>query len=31
MVLDKYAHLKEELLKTIDSMSSIEGVTGSPL
>jgi GTPase Era involved in 16S rRNA processing len=30
MVLDKYSYLKDELLKTIDSMSAIEGVTGSP-
>ncbi len=30
MVLDKYSHLKEELLKCIDSMSFIEGIPGCP-
>jgi GTPase Era involved in 16S rRNA processing len=30
MVLDKYSHLKEELLKCIDSMSFIEGIPSCP-
>jgi GTPase SAR1 family protein len=30
MVLDKYSHFKEELLKCIDSILNIEGISGCP-
>lgn len=30
MVLDKYSHLKNELLSCIDSVSGIEGISGCP-
>ena len=30
MVLDKYSYLKEELLRCIDSVVAIEGISGSP-
>lgn len=30
MVLDKYSHLKEELLNSIDSMSTIEVIPDCP-
>ena len=30
MVLDKYSYLKEELLRCIDSVVAIEGISGCP-